>query len=113
VSLDTVLAAIDEAELVALTRDLIRIPSVFRPGDPAGNENAVAEYVRAWLAKEGFELEIQDVAPGRPNVIATLGEPTNGRLPQAKVMFSCRSQCACPEPAAARRSVRRLRSSGR
>lgn len=78
-ALDTVLAAIDESELVALTRDLIRIPSVVRPGDPTANEAAVAEYVRAWLAKEGLEIEVQDVAPGRPNVLASVGEGTNGK----------------------------------
>jgi succinyl-diaminopimelate desuccinylase len=79
VPLPNVLAAIDESELVALTRDLIRIPSVVRPDDPSANESAVAEYVQAWFAKEGFALEVQEVAPGRPNVIAWLGEPTNGR----------------------------------
>jgi succinyl-diaminopimelate desuccinylase len=79
VSVARVLASIDESELVALTRDLIRIPSVVRPGDPTATEAAVAEHVRAWLAKEGFELEVQDVAPGRPNVVAWLGDKGDGR----------------------------------
>jgi succinyl-diaminopimelate desuccinylase len=74
VSITNVLAAVDESELVALTRDLIRIPSVVRPGDPSATEAAVADHVRGWLAKEGFELEIQDVAPGRPNVIGWMGD---------------------------------------
>ena len=77
-SITKALAAIDESELVALTRDLIRIPSVVRPGDPSATEAAVAEHVRAWLAKEGFALEIQDVAPGRPNVIGWIGDGAGG-----------------------------------
>ena len=72
------LAHLDPAELVALTRDLIRIPSVVRSGDPAATEAAVAEYVERWLAKEGFDVEVQPVAPGRPNVLACLGEPGAG-----------------------------------
>jgi succinyl-diaminopimelate desuccinylase len=78
VPITSALAAIDDSELVALTRDLIRIPSVVRSGDPSATEAAVAEHVRAWLAKEGFELEIQEVAPGRPNVIAWIGEGGDG-----------------------------------
>ncbi|MBI3637986.1 MAG: ArgE/DapE family deacylase, partial [Candidatus Rokubacteria bacterium] len=49
-------------------------PSVHRPGDPDANESAVADYVERWLVKEGFDVEIQPVAPGRPNVIASFGE---------------------------------------
>ena len=37
-----VLRRIDPDELIALTRDLVRIPSVVRPGDPAATEAAVA-----------------------------------------------------------------------
>ncbi|MCL6639480.1 MAG: type III-B CRISPR module RAMP protein Cmr6 [Firmicutes bacterium] len=68
------LAHLDEAELVALTRDLVRIPSVVRPGDPGATEAPVAEFVARWLDKEGLAVEVQAVAPGRPNVLAWLGE---------------------------------------
>jgi succinyl-diaminopimelate desuccinylase len=68
------LAHLDQAELVALTRDLVRIPSVVRPGDPGGAEGPVAEFVAGWLGKEGLSVEVQPVAPGRPNVLAWLGE---------------------------------------
>ncbi|MBI1733837.1 MAG: M20 family metallopeptidase [Candidatus Rokubacteria bacterium] len=77
-SITKALAAIDESELVGLTRDLIRIPSVVRPGDASATEAAVAEHVRAWLAKEGFALEIHDVAPGRPNVLGWIGDGAGG-----------------------------------
>jgi succinyl-diaminopimelate desuccinylase len=78
-ALEDVFARIDESELVALTRDLVRIPSVVRPGDPAATEADVADHVRRWLAKEGFAIETQDVAPGRPNVIAWLGDKGDGK----------------------------------
>src|SRR5207302_8471200 len=37
------------------------------------------EHGRRWRVTEGFELEVQDVAPGRPNVIASLGDPSSGK----------------------------------
>ena len=73
------LAQIHEDELVALTRDLVRIPSVVKAGDPEGNEAAVAAFVERWLTKEGFAVEVQTVAPARPNVVAWLGDAGTGR----------------------------------
>jgi succinyl-diaminopimelate desuccinylase len=75
-----VLSRIDEGELVELTRDLIRIPSVVRPGDPGATEAAVAAYVERWLRREGFEVEVHEVAPGRPNVLASVGEASGPSL---------------------------------
>jgi succinyl-diaminopimelate desuccinylase len=75
-----VLARIDEAELVELTRELIRIPSVVRPGDPGATEAAVATHVEGWLRREGFEVEVQQVAPGRPNVLGWIGEASGPSL---------------------------------
>jgi succinyl-diaminopimelate desuccinylase len=69
---DRVLAEIAEDEVVALTSELVRIPSVFRPGEPEANERAVAGAVETWLRREGFAVEVQEVAPGRPNVIGWL-----------------------------------------
>ena len=40
-----VLARIDPDEVVTLTRDLVRIPSVIRPGDPSATEAAMADHV--------------------------------------------------------------------
>jgi succinyl-diaminopimelate desuccinylase len=79
VSLKSVLAHVDPDEVVALTRDLVRLPSVVRPGDPSATEAAVADYVHRWFVKEGFDVEIQDVAPGRPNVLAIYGEKGAGK----------------------------------
>jgi succinyl-diaminopimelate desuccinylase len=77
-ALEQVLGRIDADEVVALTRDLVRIPSVYRPDDPEATEARVAAHVEAWLRREGFAVEIQTVAPGRPNVIGTLGEKRPG-----------------------------------
>ena len=71
-SVDRVLREIDQAEVVALTSQLVRIPSVYRPAEPGANEQAVADAVEAWLRREGFTVEVQEVAPGRPNVIGWL-----------------------------------------
>jgi len=78
-ALSTLLATIDADEVVELTRALIRIPSVHRPGDPDANESRVAAFVEAWLRREGFAVLVQPVAPGRPNVIGWIGEKTPGR----------------------------------
>lgn len=75
-----VLSRIDEGELVELTRELIRIPSVVRPGDPAATEAAVAAHVERWLRREGFEVEVHEVAPGRPNVLGSIGEASGPSL---------------------------------
>ncbi|PYM91915.1 MAG: peptidase M20 [Candidatus Rokuibacteriota bacterium] len=77
-AVNAALACIDRDELVELTRELIRIPSVVRPGDPASTEAPVARHVEQWLAKHGLDLEVQEVAPGRPNVVAWLGETEEG-----------------------------------
>jgi succinyl-diaminopimelate desuccinylase len=74
-----VISRIDADELVSLARDLVRIPSVVRAGDPTGTEAAVADYVERWLRSEGFAVEVHEVAPGRPNVLATLGDAEAGR----------------------------------
>jgi succinyl-diaminopimelate desuccinylase len=78
-ALSQVLREIDADEVVELTRALVRIPSVYRPGDPSATEAQVAVFVEAWLRREGFEVEVQQVAPGRPNVIGWLGEKGPGR----------------------------------
>jgi succinyl-diaminopimelate desuccinylase len=78
-TLAQVLSRIDSDEVVELTRSLVRIPSVYRPGDPEANESKVAAFVEAWLRREGLSVEVQHVAPGRPNVIGWLGEKSPGR----------------------------------
>jgi succinyl-diaminopimelate desuccinylase len=68
--LEDALNRIDREDLVRLARELVRIPSVFRPEEPDGNEARVAEFVADHLERAGFEVKTEEVAPGRPNVWA-------------------------------------------
>lgn len=77
--LRAVLDAVDLEELVGLTRDLVRIPSVYRPEDPEGNEARVARFVADHLEQAGFEVRTEEVAPGRPNVWAVWEGERPGR----------------------------------
>jgi len=68
--LGDVLSRIDREELVRLTQELVRVPSVYRPEDPDGNEARAARFVADYLGRAGFEVRVEEVAPGRPNVWA-------------------------------------------
>ncbi|HSK86102.1 MAG TPA: M20 family metallopeptidase [Rubrobacter sp.] len=68
--LEDVLNEIDRADLVGLAQDLIRMPSVYRPEQADGNEARVARFVADYLERSGFGVQVEDVAPGRPNVWA-------------------------------------------
>jgi succinyl-diaminopimelate desuccinylase len=72
-TLTRALSLVDADELVTLTRELVRIPSVVRPGEAGANEAAVAAHVERWMRAQGFDVEIQRVAPDRPNVLGVLG----------------------------------------
>ncbi len=75
-------AAVDPDEVVALTCALVRIPSVIRPGDPAGTEAAVAAYLVEDLRARGLVVSTSLAAPGRPNVVADweTGRPGRGLI---------------------------------
>ena len=63
-----VLSHIDADELISLTADLVRINSVWDPA--AGtSEQTVAEKVATWAQSQGFVVQIDQVAPNRPNII--------------------------------------------
>lgn len=65
----------------ALTRALVRIDSRnpgLVPGGPG--EGAAARLLAEVLAGWGFRVELADTAPGRPNVIARIGDPAGGTL---------------------------------
>lgn len=65
---------IARGDAVALTRELVRIdsrnPSLVAGGAGEGN---VARALAAVLGDWGFHVELQDAAPGRPNVVARVG----------------------------------------
>jgi acetylornithine deacetylase len=68
-------------DAVALTRELVRIdsrnPSLV-PGGPG--ESAVVRALAAVLTAWGFSVEVTEVAPGRPNVVARVGRPGGASL---------------------------------
>ena len=64
------MSRIDGEELAGFAQELIRIPSVYRPEDPEGNEERVARFLADYLEGEGFEVQTESAAPGRPNVWA-------------------------------------------
>ncbi|MCK5203231.1 MAG: hypothetical protein KAR15_05145, partial [Desulfobacterales bacterium] len=68
--INKVLNQIDPAELIALTADLVRINSVWDPA--AGtNEQAVAQRVADWARTQDFDVQVDQVAPNRPNIIVS------------------------------------------
>ncbi len=77
---DISLTAEEQQELITLLCSLIQHPSE----NPPGNENSVARYIAELLRREGIETEVQEVAPGRPNVIARL----KGQQPGKRLIFN-------------------------
>jgi len=64
---DAILRCIDDAEIVELCSDLARIPSF------SGEEGPCARFLAGRLRELGFdEVSLQEVEPGRPNVLGFL-----------------------------------------
>ncbi len=65
-------------EVERLLSALVAIPSVNPCGHPPDGEvtgeGRVAEFVSQWLEERGLEVELDEVLPGRPNVVARVGE---------------------------------------
>ena len=72
-----------EDEIIALHRDLVKIPSVNTGFMPTGDETPVCEYVRDFLAEDGIDSEILGRTPERGNIIAQI----EGRNSDARLMF--------------------------
>lgn len=74
------MSAIAPGDARALTRALVEIDSrnpSLTPGAPG--EEGCAEFLRGVLDAWGFRTERQEAAPGRPNLIARIGEARGGR----------------------------------
>jgi acetylornithine deacetylase len=56
-------------EVEALLQELVGIPS------ESGDEAAIALFLEELLSGQGFDVELQEVEPGRNNLIATRGDP--------------------------------------
>jgi len=68
-TLERVFKDLKKGELVRLTQDLIRIPSVRREGE---KEEKVAFFLARYLEDIGLDVVVEEVEPGSPNVIAVL-----------------------------------------
>lgn len=83
---EKVLSYIREEEVIELTQALIRIPSVVR-ADGSGGEGEVAHFVACKMRELGFEVTMDEVLPGRPNVIGIL----SGSSPGKTILFEAHS----------------------
>lgn len=73
--INAVLAHLDKDELVKLTSDLVKINSVWDP-DKGTGEAETAAFILEWAKAQGLTAVMEEVEPGRPNVIITLeGSP--------------------------------------
>jgi len=80
--IDKILNLISADELIELTADLVQINSVWDP--VAGtSEQPAADYVFKWAREQGFAANMEEVAPGRSNVIVTWPAGAGNR----KLMF--------------------------
>lgn len=73
-----VLAAVDQDWIVALASDLIRIPSF------KGEETPLARWWADWFGQRGYEVDLQEVSPGRFQTIARLRGTGGGK----SIMFN-------------------------
>jgi len=78
------LREVKKDELIKLTQDLIRIPSV-RSQKDGNNEEKVAYFLSHLLEEMGLDVVIEEVEPGSPNIIAVLQGESNGPC----LMFEC------------------------
>jgi acetylornithine deacetylase len=69
------------SELEQLLADLVAIESVNPALDPDGaGEAEIAAFVAEWLGERGLDVSVEDVEPGRPNVVARAGTGDGRRL---------------------------------
>lgn len=62
---------IDRDALLDLARALVRLPTVNRPEEGL-SEAPAAELVAGWMRERGWSPLVEEVAPGRPNVICVI-----------------------------------------
>lgn len=68
------------SDLAHLVNQLVAIDSVNPDLVPGGNgERELAEFVAGWLERAGLRVELQEAAPGRPNVIGIVPGAGGGR----------------------------------
>jgi acetylornithine deacetylase/succinyl-diaminopimelate desuccinylase-like protein len=68
-------------DVVSLLQQLVRIPSVNpdnAPGTAESGEETIAVFLSGWLESIGAEVTLEEIQPGRPNLIARFA-PLDGR----------------------------------
>jgi succinyl-diaminopimelate desuccinylase len=79
------------ANVVELTQALVRIPSVNPDGDPGTEgigEERCARFVAEFLTASGAEAVLDEVEPGRPNVIGRFPtNPSANGKPKPRILF--------------------------
>lgn len=73
---------VDQSSLIEFARELVRIPSVNRPEEGL-SEAPAAELVAEKMRALGWDPDIEEVTPGRPNVITRI----EGGLPGPTLLF--------------------------
>jgi succinyl-diaminopimelate desuccinylase len=91
-----VLKKIDPDELIKLTAELVRINSVWDPATGT-SEAAVAETIAAWALRQGFQVDVDEVAAQRPNII--ISWPTESK--KRALLFEGHTDVVTPGDASA------------
>jgi succinyl-diaminopimelate desuccinylase len=65
-------AVLDSEGLIETLQALVRIPSVYDPSNPQGNETAAAALIAGLLDAWGMSYARREVAPGRPNLVVDI-----------------------------------------
>lgn len=74
-----VINCVNREGLIKFTQDLIRIKSVYDPDKEGYNEDKVASFIAKRLENIGLKVFVEEVMPGRPNVIAILKGNQTGK----------------------------------
>ena len=96
-TIEKVLNQIDPDELINLTSDLVKINSVWDPA-AGSSEQPAAEYVFNWAQQQGLDAQMDEVAPGRPNVIISLplGVGERSQMGERTLMFEGHTDVVTP-----------------
>ena len=86
-------AQLDTDGMIAFLQALVRTPSVYLPDMPGANEQAAAQLVYDQLTAWGWQPLWEEVAPGRPNVIADLA---GGAGPGKLLLFEGHTDVVTP-----------------
>lgn len=84
--------AVEKADAPALLRDLVRAPS--HPGVER-REERVAQALASYLRGAGVETALEEVRPGRPNLVARLAGTGGGRA----LLLCGHTDTVAPDPA--------------